>query len=126
MKRGRIRKVDRISDLPLNIMEHILTRLLIRDAVRTSVLSKKWKYKWVSLPELVFDYSLQDALQNGHDKIVKFVDRLLLLHRGLICQFELSDLSSPSLSDIHHWISLEVMAMACSASSETTLFYNFI
>ncbi|KAM0047762.1 putative F-box domain, FBD domain, leucine-rich repeat domain superfamily [Helianthus debilis subsp. tardiflorus] len=64
---------DIISSLPLNIIEDILTRMPLREALRTSVLSKKWrelkKYKLVNAifhvllfhndPEtLVFDCSV--------------------------------------------------------------------
>ena len=41
--------LDLISDLPNNIIENILIRLPISDAVETSVLSRKLRYKWVTL-----------------------------------------------------------------------------
>ncbi|KAK1425567.1 hypothetical protein QVD17_20921 [Tagetes erecta] len=46
--------LDRISTLPDNIIETILTLMPIRDALRTSVLSKKWRCSWQSMPKLVF------------------------------------------------------------------------
>nr|GMD29517.1 F-box/FBD/LRR-repeat protein At1g13570-like [Ipomoea batatas] len=48
---------DLISDLPQSIIEAILVKVPIRDAVMTSALSTKWRYKWSSITELVFDDS---------------------------------------------------------------------
>ncbi|GAB4840207.1 hypothetical protein Ancab_020972 [Ancistrocladus abbreviatus] len=46
---------DLLSDLPLSIVESILQLLPIRDAVKTSILSRRWRYRWASVPQLVFD-----------------------------------------------------------------------
>ncbi|XVE91728.1 hypothetical protein REPUB_Repub01dG0036000 [Reevesia pubescens] len=45
----------RISDLPEDIIKCILARLPIQDVVRTSILSRHWRYKWTTIPVLVFD-----------------------------------------------------------------------
>ncbi|KAI5672409.1 hypothetical protein M9H77_12773 [Catharanthus roseus] len=47
--------VDRISNLPTNIFDLILERMPIRCAVRTSILSRNWRYTWADCPTLVFD-----------------------------------------------------------------------
>ncbi|KAI7742913.1 hypothetical protein M8C21_008718, partial [Ambrosia artemisiifolia] len=47
-------KMDRISKLPLGIIETILCLLPIHEAVRTSILSKEWRYHWATIPKLVF------------------------------------------------------------------------
>lgn len=39
-------ELDRISNLPNDVTEKILSRLPLREAVRTIVLSSKWRYKW--------------------------------------------------------------------------------
>ncbi|CAM8900476.1 unnamed protein product [Rhodiola kirilowii] len=51
---------DRISDLPSNIIECILDRLPIRDAVATSVLSRDWRHKWRRIGNLIFDSKFLD------------------------------------------------------------------
>ncbi|PHT58770.1 hypothetical protein CQW23_01133 [Capsicum baccatum] len=38
---------DRISNLPCNVTEQILGSLPLRDTLRTSILSRDWRYKWV-------------------------------------------------------------------------------
>ncbi|TVU41090.1 hypothetical protein EJB05_14584, partial [Eragrostis curvula] len=44
---------DLISDLPDDILHHILVRLSsTAAAARTSVLSRRWRYIWASVPEL--------------------------------------------------------------------------
>ncbi|KAH7833861.1 hypothetical protein Vadar_010518 [Vaccinium darrowii] len=43
---------DVISELPSHLTENILEILPLRDAVRTSVLSSKWRNNWVTLPQL--------------------------------------------------------------------------
>ncbi|KAK1374522.1 hypothetical protein POM88_030715 [Heracleum sosnowskyi] len=47
--------VDRISNLPGNVTDHILERLPLHDAARTSILSKTWTGLWGMHPNLVFD-----------------------------------------------------------------------
>ncbi|KAL3639239.1 hypothetical protein CASFOL_017146 [Castilleja foliolosa] len=101
-------EVDLITNLPCHIIDKILSHLSLRDAVRTSVLSNKWRYKWVSLPHLIFDN--QSALISTQDqilvknKLVNIVDHVLLLHTGPIDKFKLSHRDLQGVSDIDRWI----------------------
>ena len=52
---------DRISNLPDAVLQHILTLLETKDAVKTSTLSKRWQYLWMSITDLVF-------MEDGPDK----------------------------------------------------------
>lgn len=99
---------DRISSLPKNVIEIILMCLPIRDAVRTSLLSRCWRYEWSTIPHLVIDKQSfpisKDLMQIVFDrKIVKVVDHILLLHCGPVHRFKLStDLES--CTDIDRWV----------------------
>ncbi|XP_071695467.1 F-box/FBD/LRR-repeat protein At1g13570-like [Rutidosis leptorrhynchoides] len=57
---------DRISSLPDNIIETILSLVPIRDAIRTSILSKKWRYNWNEILKLVFNE--KDMFDKDHDE----------------------------------------------------------
>lgn len=98
---------DLISDLPQSIIECILMRLPIRDAVRTSILSSRWRYKWATLAHLVFD---EKCVNHSGDRalvendIVKFITRVLLLHKGPIHKFQISNSYLQSCPDIDQWI----------------------
>lgn len=48
-------KSDRISDLPDEMLQHILSFLGTRKAVQTSLLSKRWVNLWASLPCINID-----------------------------------------------------------------------
>ncbi|KAF8407750.1 hypothetical protein HHK36_006886 [Tetracentron sinense] len=123
---------DIISNLPENVIETILVHLPIRDAVRTSVLSHKWRYKWATIPELVFDdYSIpppvldenhiltaQDVIIHMH-KLVNFIDRVLLLHKGPVHKFEFSTLFLKD-SFIDAWI----LFLSRNGVKELTLKYR--
>ncbi|GAU26963.1 hypothetical protein TSUD_06350 [Trifolium subterraneum] len=102
---------DRISFLPGHVIDCILSYLPIKEAVRTSVLSNKWRKKWYTLPNLVFDehcishVASEDPLVI-ETKFVKIVDHVLLVHSGAINMFKFSDnenLVSDS-ADIDRWI----------------------
>ncbi|KAJ1704192.1 hypothetical protein LUZ63_003971 [Rhynchospora breviuscula] len=43
---------DRISSLPLDVIVSILSNLEVKDAIRTSVLSRSWRHFWTYLPSL--------------------------------------------------------------------------
>ncbi|XP_027062928.1 F-box/FBD/LRR-repeat protein At3g14710-like [Coffea arabica] len=86
-------KKDRISELPESVMSHILSRLPTEDAVRTSVLSRKWEYKWTSIYNLTFDdrkrfcYSHRWRMWKAQKQLKKtdfmnFVDRVLALSKN--------------------------------------------
>ncbi|KAK7349252.1 hypothetical protein VNO77_06473 [Canavalia gladiata] len=45
---------DRLGDMPDCLIHHILSFLETKDAIRTCVLSKRWRYLWVSVPCLNF------------------------------------------------------------------------
>ncbi|CAL5086328.1 unnamed protein product [Urochloa decumbens] len=52
---------DRLSDLPDGILEHVLSFLPAADAVRSSVLSRRWLRAWAHAPALnLSDEHLQD------------------------------------------------------------------
>lgn len=66
---------DRISELPDVLLHHILSYLTTEDAIRTGVLSKRWRYVWTLAPNLEFAYS-------HHPKFADFVNQSLLHYRG--------------------------------------------
>ncbi|KAL2504140.1 F-box/fbd/LRR-repeat protein [Abeliophyllum distichum] len=101
-------EVDKISNLPGHIIDKILSSLPLRDAVRTSVLSSKWRFKWVTLPHLVFEN--QSVLISTQDqtliknKLLSIIDHVLLLHTGPIHKFKLSHRDLQGVSDVDRWI----------------------
>ncbi|XP_010273606.1 PREDICTED: F-box/FBD/LRR-repeat protein At1g13570-like [Nelumbo nucifera] len=102
---------DVLSNLPDAIIQHILVHMPIRDAVRTSILSRGWRYKWATIPTLEFDYRCIPTSSSKEDPLVKmekfvnFVARALLLHTGPIDRFKIShSCQLRSCSDIDQWI----------------------
>ncbi|GKV34437.1 hypothetical protein SLEP1_g42812 [Rubroshorea leprosula] len=69
--------MDNISSLPDELVLRIISLLPMKDAVRTSVLSTRWRYLYTFTSNIDFD--LQDkvgnGLANGFD-LMDFVDRL--------------------------------------------------
>ena len=85
---------DIISSLPQDIIEYILTLMPIRDAVRTSILSRKWRFCWSNIPKLVFDDKLvkepSTCKLSNKDRLVCAIFRVLLLHTGSILDFNIN------------------------------------
>ncbi|XP_004292705.1 PREDICTED: F-box/FBD/LRR-repeat protein At1g13570-like [Fragaria vesca subsp. vesca] len=86
-------ELDRISNLPEEVIDKILTNLPIKDGARTSVLASNWRYKWAMLPHLVFDARCNSRIAN----------QVLLGHFGPISKFELCQ-GSKDIRDIDGWI----------------------
>ncbi|WMV53119.1 hypothetical protein MTR67_046504 [Solanum verrucosum] len=89
-KSGRQRlPIDRLSNLPKNVINSILMRLPLEDAVMTNILSKKW----CRLPQLTLDDDLWQetrALLSPSIKFTKIMYQILTLHSGPLTKFTLS------------------------------------
>ncbi|XP_048497847.1 F-box/LRR-repeat protein At4g14103-like [Beta vulgaris subsp. vulgaris] len=71
-----IEDVDRISSLPDEILTHILSFLETREAIATSVLSKRWEFIWTTVPVIyILEHKIQSSLS-----FKAFVDRVLILN----------------------------------------------
>ncbi|XP_016438129.1 F-box/FBD/LRR-repeat protein At1g13570 isoform X2 [Nicotiana tabacum] len=84
---------DVLSNLPKIVIDEILMRLSLRDAVRTSILSKKWRYNWCTLPQLKLDQTLWKTTKDltcFTSNFTKIIYHILTLHEGPITQFTLS------------------------------------
>ncbi|KAK1355654.1 FBD domain-containing protein [Heracleum sosnowskyi] len=95
-KVGRAEK-DIFSELPQNVQEIILCFLPIKDAVRTSILSRTWKYRWTMIPHLIFDYEFFRSMNINYDdetlkayKFVSVINQVLLLHNGPVLKLSLT------------------------------------
>ncbi|XP_031269574.1 F-box/FBD/LRR-repeat protein At4g26340-like isoform X1 [Pistacia vera] len=74
---NRIDNLDRISALPDEILHHILSFVSLKQAVRTSVLSKSWKETWHTCPILVLeDHPHRDIARVK--EVLKFMEQTLL------------------------------------------------
>ncbi|CAJ2671560.1 unnamed protein product [Trifolium pratense] len=82
--------IDRISDLPSNVIDGILQNLDIRDQVRTCILSTKWRYMWTYVPQLVFPASFFESYEHLDDSspiVSEIITDVLMRHNGPIYKF---------------------------------------
>lgn len=78
---------DRISSLPDSLLTHILSFLPdTKSAVRTSILSNRWRYVFASLPNLDFDDLVSHKLSTNFSN---FVDRLISMRNVDLDRFRL-------------------------------------
>ncbi|KAI7736961.1 hypothetical protein M8C21_003638 [Ambrosia artemisiifolia] len=106
----KAQRLDIIATLPQTIIETILCLLPIEDAARTSILSREWRYKWTTIPKLVFSLSTvvslteRRRLSNGKKifrikrdmrtkdrrcKLLQAISQVLSLRQGPVQEFTL-------------------------------------
>ncbi|XP_047314102.1 F-box/LRR-repeat protein At3g03360-like [Impatiens glandulifera] len=111
------KKNDRLSELPDEILNTITCKLNIKDAVKTSILSKRWRYIWINHADFKFNrlniLGLGYPLHKHWDtRFVKFVDHIMQQRlkgsnkiNSFCLQFELGKCFSQS---IYRWITCAV------------------
>ncbi|CAM8882144.1 unnamed protein product [Rhodiola kirilowii] len=72
---------DRITKLPDEIIGHILGYLPICDAVRTSVLSRRWRCSWTKTVQLNLYF---EEYEMSNERFFRLVLRVLVSHGGPI------------------------------------------
>ncbi|KAJ0589746.1 putative F-box domain, leucine-rich repeat domain superfamily, F-box-like domain superfamily [Helianthus annuus] len=100
----RKKGVDMISNLPDHVLQLILSGLpTTEEAVRTSVLSKRWRYLWASIPSR--DADCTRKLSNFNESQFKeFVDRLLIDRSVDLDSFRLRCENHYDMSTVWRWI----------------------
>ncbi|CAH1416546.1 unnamed protein product [Lactuca virosa] len=109
---SRSKNEDRLSSLPEEVVSHILSLMPTKFAVRTSALSKRWKYSWKFVTNLDFnDY----YPYNGLNCFSNFVDRVLEhCKTSQLKSFKLGLFRvSVQKSDVAKWINEAIRLNVC-------------
>ncbi|CAA7033321.1 unnamed protein product [Microthlaspi erraticum] len=69
-----------------DLLVKILSFLPTKDAVTTSVLSKRWKSLWMWVPNLEYDDHTTKPSNRGRQRLRRFIKRTLPLHRAPILE----------------------------------------
>ncbi|CAM8884316.1 unnamed protein product [Rhodiola kirilowii] len=118
--------LDRISDLPNSVIDNILSRVPLRVAVRTSILSRKWRLHWTRVENLVLDHHFFDEILSGLDELyptgyISIVRNILLSHCGPIRKFHLH---IPYFNDPVDVINLWILVVSRHGVQDLTLDYD--
>ncbi|XP_076945206.1 F-box protein At4g09920-like [Bidens hawaiensis] len=114
---------DRISMLPEEIVSQILSLMPTKYAVRTSILSKRWRYSWMLVTNLDFDGSQCHTI-NGLDSFSKFVDRVLKLCKSSRVKLFRLNVSKTWVleSSVSNWIDEAVRLNVCELDIQVMKF----
>uniref|UniRef100_J3MR37 Mediator complex subunit 15 KIX domain-containing protein n=1 Tax=Oryza brachyantha TaxID=4533 RepID=J3MR37_ORYBR len=92
---------DRISELPNDLFQHILSYLSTREAVRTGVLSQWWVNRWAFLQSIQLDV---DWFHMDREKFSNFVDNLLVNRHHADVPMDTFQLHSFAIEHANCWI----------------------
>lgn len=94
--------VDRLSELPDNVIHYILSLVSTVDVVRMSILSKRWQRMWYSLPVLCFSDS-DDFGKSKSQKLCKFVGKCFTLRKNDLLNVTDTTITKVMLSTTYSW-----------------------
>uniref|UniRef100_A0A7N2LTI5 FBD domain-containing protein n=1 Tax=Quercus lobata TaxID=97700 RepID=A0A7N2LTI5_QUELO len=101
MNKGR----NKLCNLPDIVLQHILSFLGTKYSVRTSVLSKRWLYLWVSMPNLNFIQGPSEMNDWNRKLFMNLVERALVLRKSSnIQKFSLSCDVFCDACSINSWV----------------------
>ncbi|KAL3849711.1 hypothetical protein ACJIZ3_011593 [Penstemon smallii] len=101
-KMGCANGEDRISNLPIHVISDILSLMSTKDAVRTSVLSKDWKYNWT----FIYNIDIKSLKIREKPSFLNFMGRILLHTHHNIQSFSLTCFEDLGISQMTEWISV--------------------
>ncbi|XP_075082043.1 F-box/FBD/LRR-repeat protein At1g13570-like [Nicotiana tabacum] len=97
-------KLDRLTDLPINVIHQIQDHMSIEDASKMSVLSRAWRYVWASNPKLVF--GARFCTKRTPSDTIEIISTILFQHHGAIKTFflDISIIPSSQHSVVDRWM----------------------
>ncbi|KAK7325139.1 hypothetical protein VNO77_29241 [Canavalia gladiata] len=115
-----VESMDRISQLPDHVIHHILSLLRnMKDAIRTSILSKRWRALWYSFSNLIFDerrFTAGIGHEDSSDKAMMFRDYVsnsLHAHLGKKLYIQklvvhMTSFDSEDIPYMNHWLNVAI------------------
>ncbi|KAM0927517.1 hypothetical protein ACQ4PT_002929 [Festuca glaucescens] len=95
-------EADALISLPADVLDDILTRVGIRDTVRTSALSRAWRRRWEALSSLDLSFP-SPVYDEGPPEGLWAVDCILLRFPRRVRRF-CADLDNTYAGRIHDWL----------------------
>ncbi|KAM0052576.1 putative F-box domain, FBD domain, leucine-rich repeat domain superfamily [Helianthus debilis subsp. tardiflorus] len=102
---------DIITNFPEDLINPILERLPVKDAVRTSVLSKNWRYRWTTMRTLDLQYQFSNQFSNigafSHNGFIRVISHIMIHHQGPISKFALhipKEIVLDSFQEVDQWM----------------------
>ncbi|CAI9292397.1 unnamed protein product [Lactuca saligna] len=107
---GELDGVDMISNLPDHLLHLILSRLEgTQQSIRSSILSRRWRYLWTSVPSIDINYAHQLNHLPEWNSNREFVYWVFLNKPQHLESFRLWCANFNSMLTIRHWIHAAVM-----------------
>ncbi|KAM0927507.1 hypothetical protein ACQ4PT_002925 [Festuca glaucescens] len=95
-------EADALISLPADVLDDILTRVGIRDTVRTSALSRAWRRRWEALSSLDLSFP-SPVYDEGPPEGLWAIDCILLRFPRRVRRF-CADLDNTYAGHIHDWL----------------------
>ncbi|PHT48871.1 hypothetical protein CQW23_13079 [Capsicum baccatum] len=97
-------ELDRLTDLPINIIHQIQDRISVQAAAKMSVLSRAWRYIWSSNPRLIFATGF--CTMRLPSKTIDIITAILLQHHGSVKTFsvDISPIDSSQHPVVDRWM----------------------
>ncbi|TMX03595.1 hypothetical protein EJD97_015654 [Solanum chilense] len=103
-------EIDKISNLPMDILDKIFKDMSFLELVKTCVLSQKWVHFWAMHPILVLDgeffRKISGSIKLTKDGFSGLIDNIVFRHVGSIVKFslDLSTIYYNNNRDLGHWL----------------------
>ncbi|RID63327.1 hypothetical protein BRARA_E02342 [Brassica rapa] len=109
----QVNDVDWISNLPDDVLLVILSRLSTEEAVRTSVMSKRWEHVWKHIPHLILDMTrIVNSKEPiyGSNRVATLMTKIIDNHRG---HLESCAIDHYSFQSVNGMLNTWIQALTC-------------
>lgn len=104
---GVCQDMDKISQLPDELLLKVLLLLPTKVAANTSILSKRWEFLWMWLPKLEYDHSMDER-----KSLIDFITLNMPQHRAPVIESLRLNFSygykGSTREDIRMWVAIAV------------------
>ena len=112
--------MDKMSQLPDELLLKVLLFLPTKVAVSTSILSTRWEFLWMWLPKLEYDHSMDER-----KSLSRFINLNMPLHRAPVIEslrlnFSHGYTGSVTPEDVRQWVALAVTRFLRELSLDLT------